>query len=124
MAPRPARESARKADPARRTHDHRTGGACGIAADLQPLFSFRKKTLFIKGFQGAGMTRREQREAQLAKLAELRGQGWRIEAELFLLRAVVLVRPTVDGEGKIGVSYKTVGPAGQGTEILNRATAE
>ena len=70
------------------------------------------------------MTRREQRQAQQAKLAELHGHGWRTEAELFLLRVVVLIRPTVDGAGKIGVQYKTIGPAGQGTEILNRATAE
>ena len=70
------------------------------------------------------MTRREQRQAQQAKLAELHGHGWRTEAELFLLRVVILIRPTVDGEGKIGVQYKTIGPAGQGTEILHQATAE
>ena len=70
------------------------------------------------------MTRREQREAQLAKLAELHGHGWRTEADLFLLRTVVLVRPTIDAKGTVGMEYKTIGPAGQGTEILNQATAE
>lgn len=66
------------------------------------------------------MTRREQRRAQRARLADLHRRGWHTEADLFLLRAVVLVRPTIDARGMIGMEYKFIGPAGQGTETLNQ----